>query len=366
MFRSMTVRNFRGFNSLSVDGFSQLNFVTGRNGSGKTAFLEALFLNSGPGNAGLALSLENFRGDEVISMKSERCFRSLFHRLKLSEPATIQTTWRPPSQKADARRSLTIRPLITTELSRTSSTPAEVVNGIEFEYSSNATKKAIATLKWEETPQPIAAQAGPLSTEQRNYRLAIGNHDLVDHIDGRFIIASHHNVLPSMHTHLTQLAKERKIGEVVRLLQTIDSRIRDILPLTENGENVIFFDVGYDELMPIFLMGEGAFNATNLSCNFATMKRGVVLIDEIENGLHYSLYESVVEFVVSAIRGTPIQVFVTTHSDDFISKATKVCSRLGFSDVSAFRFTPNGGLSSVTHFDFQDLINSSEMPLELR
>ena len=38
------IKNFRGFNSIKVDGFGQLNLIVGRNNAGKTALLEALTL----------------------------------------------------------------------------------------------------------------------------------------------------------------------------------------------------------------------------------------------------------------------------------------------------------------------------------
>ncbi len=45
-------------------------------------------------------------------------------------------------------------------------------------------------------------------------------------------------------------------------------------------------------------------------------RNGILLIDEFENGLHYSVQEKVWEFIFSMTDLLKIQVFATTHSKD--------------------------------------------------
>ncbi|MDR2087469.1 MAG: AAA family ATPase, partial [Dysgonamonadaceae bacterium] len=40
----LKINNFRGFDSLEIDGLSKINLFVGKNNSGKTSILEALFL----------------------------------------------------------------------------------------------------------------------------------------------------------------------------------------------------------------------------------------------------------------------------------------------------------------------------------
>jgi AAA15 family ATPase/GTPase len=40
---SIQIKNFRGFDNLDIDGFSQINLFIGRNNSGKSSVLEAIF-----------------------------------------------------------------------------------------------------------------------------------------------------------------------------------------------------------------------------------------------------------------------------------------------------------------------------------
>jgi hypothetical protein len=257
--------------------------------------------------------------------------------------------------------------MLTIVPSKTSSNVKSTLSGVELQYSSNVTKSAKSMLRWVDVvPGQIPmAQPSPI-LGARPVRLDATNADVSDHIDGRFIIGSHHDVKEGIHAVLTQLTKERKVDRVVKLLNILDPRIKNILPLTENNENVIYFDVGYEEPMPLFLEGQGAFNMLNLSCNIASMEAGVILVDEIESGLHYSLYKPIIQFILSAIRNKPIQVFVTTHSDDFIEDIAEIASAENFKDFCAFRFNGGQGQDQVTRFDHDDILNARDIHLELR
>ena len=47
MYSRISIKNFRGIGSLEVDGLRRINLIVGRNNSGKTTFLESLFLLGG-------------------------------------------------------------------------------------------------------------------------------------------------------------------------------------------------------------------------------------------------------------------------------------------------------------------------------
>ena len=50
MFKNLRIRNFRAFGDLEIPCLGRVNLVTGKNNSGKTSLLEALFLLCGAGN----------------------------------------------------------------------------------------------------------------------------------------------------------------------------------------------------------------------------------------------------------------------------------------------------------------------------
>ncbi|WP_240516397.1 AAA family ATPase [Brachyspira sp. G79] len=44
MIKDLYIRNFRGFNSIKIDNMKKINFLVGKNNSGKTTVLEAIML----------------------------------------------------------------------------------------------------------------------------------------------------------------------------------------------------------------------------------------------------------------------------------------------------------------------------------
>ncbi len=51
-------------------------------------------------------------------------------------------------------------------------------------------------------------------------------------------------------------------------------------------------------------------------------KAKILLIDEIENGLHHSVIEAVWRGIGALSRNHDIQVFVTTHSEECVNAAS--------------------------------------------
>ena len=66
MYDSFRVNNFKCFNVLELEGLKRVNLIAGKNNSGKTAILEALFLHAGAN--GLTLRINIFRGFEFVEL----------------------------------------------------------------------------------------------------------------------------------------------------------------------------------------------------------------------------------------------------------------------------------------------------------
>jgi AAA15 family ATPase/GTPase len=85
----------------------------------------------------------------------------------------------------------------------------------------------------------------------------------------------------------------------------------EILPMP----NGIF--LGYEnmeELIPINLAGDGVRKYINIITTLAEKQNGIVLIDEIENGLHYTAHKLLWESVLQIAETFNIQLFITTHN----------------------------------------------------
>src|SRR3954465_2993506 len=66
MFKSLVVKNFRGFKDVKVDRLSRVTLFVGHNNIGKTAVLESLFLLLGGQNPQLTMTINVFRGIDAF------------------------------------------------------------------------------------------------------------------------------------------------------------------------------------------------------------------------------------------------------------------------------------------------------------
>ena len=76
MLTSLSVENYRNLKSVSLDNLGRLTLIGGKNGAGKTALLEALWLLSGPDIPELSVRVSAFRGLPIFG--PETVFLDIF------------------------------------------------------------------------------------------------------------------------------------------------------------------------------------------------------------------------------------------------------------------------------------------------
>jgi len=60
-FNELKISNFRGIDYAELKEMKRLNIIVGKNNSGKTSILEAIFILSGMSNPELLLNINNLR-----------------------------------------------------------------------------------------------------------------------------------------------------------------------------------------------------------------------------------------------------------------------------------------------------------------
>jgi AAA15 family ATPase/GTPase len=95
-------------------------------------------------------------------------------------------------------------------------------------------------------------------------------------------------------------------------------------------------------------MGEGMVRLLSLVLEITNASGGVVLVDEIENGLHHSVLTKVWRAVGEASRRSNTQIFATTHSWECIRAAHEAFLQNGIYDLRLHRLERiNGDIEAV-------------------
>ena len=80
-----------------------------------------------------------------------------------------------------------------------------------------------------------------------------------------------------------------------------------------------------DHPLPIGSMGDGMWRMMALAIAIAHTKNGILLVDEIDTGLHYSVLVKMWRLIFGAAKGLNVQAFATTHSSDCIKSLAELC-----------------------------------------
>jgi predicted ATPase len=126
-----------------------------------------------------------------------------------------------------------------------------------------------------------------------------------------------------------------------------------------------------NELIPIKSMGDGVFRALQIALTSFQSANGFFLIDEFENGLHYTVQEQIWDFIFKIAKQYNIQVFATTHSNDTVRSFLKVA--LDYQDLDGVAFRMGRSLRASDHgkivatvFDEDSLTMYENMGVDIR
>ena len=107
------------------------------------------------------------------------------------------------------------------------------------------------------------------------------------------------------------------LNDVKKVLQLVEPRLRRLVAVpTANGPALIYCDIGAGRIIPVALMGSGFARVLELTLAFSEVTNGAILVDEIENGLHFSILSGVWREINSLSQKFNVQVFATTHSHE--------------------------------------------------
>ncbi len=321
--KSLLIRNFRLFKDLKIDRLGQVNLVVGKNNSGKTCLLEALQVYATQASLDVLYKLvadreEDWSGVEGGIQQSifdiKHPFRFLFHGYRFSEGGT-GTIEIGPVENEKAR--LKLFPVDPSNFE---------TGGTEIELLFNKGKFDPLA----DSGLPLLAQHSGTTffiTDLFSYgsEKSLGNRLLTTNVQAVSSQGLSAEAEPLLWDRINITELE---DEVVKCLQLIDPNIKKVAMVGRKfGGNYRIPVVRYgdaDDRVPLKSFGEGMVRIFHIALALVNAKGGYLLIDEFENGLHWTVQPAVWNVVFTMAKRLNVTVFATTHSKD--------CVR-GFHDV---------------------------------
>ena len=343
MLNDLRIRNFRALRALDVDRLAPINVLAGKNNSGKTTLLEALLLLCGAGNPEMVLNANMIRGLELTESFTppETFWKPLFNDLDMTENAEIEVTH-------DSLGRLTLN--IASERPTTVELPLNGPGGsaASIASSENALVFSFSKHAGGSVEGRIPRVGGRLQVDQPTAPLPFV---------GVFLSSRVGNAREDA-MRLGRL-RTRKMGDLVlEALRIVEPGLQSVEDNTASGVPMIWGDVGLAELVPLSVMGEGMTRIARLILAISVAPDGIVLVDEIENGLHHTALENVWRAVDAAARRFNTQVVASTHSYECLEAAQRVLDpdrlavhRLenGGDGIRCITYGPEAIQAAVTH-----------------
>jgi hypothetical protein len=155
---------------------------------------------------------------------------------------------------------------------------------------------------------------------------------------------------------------------VARALRIIEPQIERIAFLSESRQssNVFLKLVNREQRLPLGSLGDGLKHLLALTLNLSSAQGGVLLVDEIDTGLHYTVIEDMWKLVIETSRRLNVQVFATTHSFDCVRALARVQIKDPdiASEVILHRLEKN--MPQTITYGMDELVTAARSQLEVR
>jgi len=321
LLNSLEIRGFRAFRHLQIERLGRVNLIVGKNNVGKSCLLEALWLYARRGAPALIQDLLVARDEGAWTsgrygdVPIDPSVRHLFHgRKAISEhpqppirigpldapehTLVITVGWYVEQADASGGRLLT--------LVEANETAANSMGGrlIPTLIVQVGTQRRITIpldrdlqARWwtpeVEEIQHVFVPADSLDKQQIGY--------LWDQVQLR----------PDL---------EQQVVGALRIIAPSVEDVGLIGDQKQNRERIPHVRIaGLDDRIPLRSLGEGMNRLLGLALALVNAQDGLLLIDEVDSGLHYSVQPEMWRLIFQTAQRLNVQVFATTHNWDCIA-----------------------------------------------
>lgn len=372
MLRDLRISGFRGLRELAISGLGRVNLLVGTNNCGKTSVLEAIHVLSARGTAAPLWLAQARRGELVDNVPNRQVdVTHLVHGRKLAPgsgfrvvgdgptgqqaliaefvargsesrpPDDVEEDLREAGDELDIGGGTLLLPPLSLHLQWMSSSGTKRVH-LGISRQGGLSVGRVATLQ-------DGVDPGQLSSLVLITTDGLPRAEIISMFERVVLTPNEELVLRALRTVEPTIERIASIGSQARV-STRD--LRGGLAMMVSGQRV-----------PIGSMGDGIWRLLGIALALATASGGVLLVDEIDTGLHYSVLVDMWRLVLETARSLDVQVFATTHSRDCY-EALAAVTEPGRTEISLQRIE-RGKVEAVA-FTELEIRQAAERGLEVR
>jgi AAA domain, putative AbiEii toxin, Type IV TA system len=362
MFKSFSISRFRGLQRCDLNEMRRVTLLTGKNNTGKTSVLEAMFIHSGnqPNLLMVASALRGMNRIQVDTLPTvDAPWLSTFCGYDDSQPIKLTSVSSTANSSGETRtvqistvKNQTEVGGLAMHLRNAPSTPEGLAQKmLKLMVTEGRKPKSHTYFMYYDNGQPIVFPPPPM----------------VAHVS-RFLSPYSRDTAEDRATQFSRLQTRGDVEGLVVALRKLEPRLKD-LALVFNGEPSLHGDIGLPErkYIPLAVMGDGLSRVANLLIAIANTPGGAVFVDDIDTGLHHSVMQDFWSSVRVAAEQFNVQVIASTHSEECIRAATssfKASNKL--SELSLIRLQRGESKIDSYTYEAEEVLLAFDSGLEVR
>lgn len=338
MLTSLRIRNFRLFGELDIPTLGRVNLIVGKNNSGKSSILEALRIFASQGEPSTLFSIlgshdENLRFDNPLSGNArddiDTSHRHFFPQRQFperdGEAIFIGDLEQQQFIQLEHRLYFELLEEFSDEtgetLRRRKRSPVEKNSPQLFENDIPPEQAIFISTKQRSFWLDLADS--PISSRRR-FRMSTPDSREIPYVyiptdfitEDQLAAMWDRAALTAAETYLLKALRiiEPKVSGLAFVRKEGSSSFRD-----KEESRVAIVKIGdHSSPIPLASMGDGMTRLLQLVLSIFSAKGGMLLLDEFENGLHFSVQKQAWDLLMYLAKELDVQIFATTHSNDCI------------------------------------------------
>ena len=370
MYSSIHIRGYRGLDSFRMRGLGRVNLLVGTNNCGKTSILECIELLRSTSHPNVLSSILQRRGEwgDAKDGDSEPLLdvKRLFSGYDLQGRIVIDGEGNGAVGPSDWNGKVALHV----------EDPRESEPGEPNPYGEDG--YFTLAVKWSNREDDSNTSVLPLGITSDGHLSARGPRRFLRTRNGplkqgvQFIRTSGMTALDvvRLFDDVVLTENEEHVTKALRIIEPAVERIASVgidrRPYFREAPGGVFIKRReIENRIPIGSMGDGMWRILGLALALTNVKGGVLLVDEIDTGLHYSVMADMWRMVSERAAALKVQVFAATHSRDcYESLAAVAQSGLPSPEITIQRIEPRR--EQAIGFSDEAIVAAAERGIEVR
>lgn len=260
------IKDFKCFDDFKADGFTQVNLIGGKNNVGKTAFMEACYIN--------------------LSAQDVKSFSYALYDIKFRREK-LNLLYNEVNKKEYIEESHNI---FTKSNINKAHYSIDEENGIKVYHF-----------------EMVNSEHPDIFVNVNEFSFEFYNIDNINYIDNFGF--SNANIV----TGYASIQKRDEENYLNKILKLVDPNIESFKIIEDKPQCKVS-----GNYLNITELGDGVRHTVSILTSLYSSENGYLFIDEIDNGIHFSILDTIWKTILTLSKELNVQVFATTHSKECI------------------------------------------------